>query len=109
MDNAGEHSTWRKYYINVCRPLNPVPGCDRYTSACQMKYENNQVSLLPLSSCAAYGAHTLLGGGGYFGIPRSKQAWLLHRNQGISVNSPAPAVTVVSQFRCAERLGVGDF
>ncbi|KAI5938484.1 Cation-independent mannose-6-phosphate receptor [Manis javanica] len=44
MDNAGEHSTWRKYYINVCRPLNPVPGCDRYTSACQMKYENNQGS-----------------------------------------------------------------
>ncbi|KAK2501049.1 hypothetical protein MC885_011037 [Smutsia gigantea] len=44
IDNAGEHSTWRKYYINVCRPLNPVPGCDRYASACQMKYENNQGS-----------------------------------------------------------------
>lgn len=51
MDNAGEHSTWRKYYINVCRPLNPVPGCDRYASVCQMKYKNDQVSLafaLPL-------------------------------------------------------------
>lgn len=45
MDNAGEHSTWRKYYINVCRPLNPVPGCDRYASVCQMKYKNDQVSL----------------------------------------------------------------
>ncbi|XP_045356158.1 cation-independent mannose-6-phosphate receptor [Leopardus geoffroyi] len=44
MDNAGERSTWRKYYINVCRPLNPVPGCDRYASACQMKYKNDQGS-----------------------------------------------------------------
>ncbi|KAF6364588.1 insulin like growth factor 2 receptor [Rhinolophus ferrumequinum] len=44
MDNAGERNTWRKYYINVCRPLNPVPGCDRYASACQMKYENGQGS-----------------------------------------------------------------
>lgn len=44
MDSAGEHSMWRKYYINVCRPLNPVPGCDRYAAACQMKYVNDQVS-----------------------------------------------------------------
>nr|XP_045014516.1 cation-independent mannose-6-phosphate receptor [Jaculus jaculus] len=45
MDNSREHVTWRKYYINVCRPLNPVPGCDRYASACQMKYRNDQGSL----------------------------------------------------------------
>uniref|UniRef100_A0A673TKJ8 Cation-independent mannose-6-phosphate receptor n=1 Tax=Suricata suricatta TaxID=37032 RepID=A0A673TKJ8_SURSU len=44
MDNAGERSTWRKYYLNVCRPLNPVPGCDRYAAACQMKYKNDQGS-----------------------------------------------------------------
>ncbi|XP_047625757.1 cation-independent mannose-6-phosphate receptor [Phacochoerus africanus] len=44
LDSAGPHSTWRKYYINVCRPLNPVPGCDRYASACQMKYESHQGS-----------------------------------------------------------------
>ncbi|XP_023555112.1 cation-independent mannose-6-phosphate receptor [Octodon degus] len=42
MDKSGEHIRWRKYYINVCRPLNRVPGCDRYASACQMKYEKNQ-------------------------------------------------------------------
>uniref|UniRef100_W5NFE2 Insulin-like growth factor 2 receptor n=1 Tax=Lepisosteus oculatus TaxID=7918 RepID=W5NFE2_LEPOC len=29
----------RKYYINVCRPLNHIPGCDRYASVCEMKYE----------------------------------------------------------------------
>lgn len=43
LDNGGARSTWRKYYINVCRPLNPVPGCDRYASACQMKYQGEQV------------------------------------------------------------------
>ncbi|XP_012590642.1 PREDICTED: cation-independent mannose-6-phosphate receptor [Condylura cristata] len=42
MDNAGERSTWRKYYINVCRPLKPVPGCERYAAACQMKYDKSQ-------------------------------------------------------------------
>ncbi|XP_043858247.1 cation-independent mannose-6-phosphate receptor isoform X1 [Dromiciops gliroides] len=44
MDNFGEHSTWKKYYINICRPLNPIPGCDRNASACQMKYEKDQDS-----------------------------------------------------------------
>ncbi|XP_019519312.1 PREDICTED: cation-independent mannose-6-phosphate receptor [Hipposideros armiger] len=55
MDNAGEHNTWRKYYINVCRPLNPVPGCDRYASACQMKYENSQGSYSEVVSISNLG------------------------------------------------------
>ncbi|GAB1300523.1 Cation-independent mannose-6-phosphate receptor [Apodemus speciosus] len=44
MENSREYITRRKYYLNVCRPLNPVPGCDRYASVCQMKYENSQGS-----------------------------------------------------------------
>uniref|UniRef100_A0A8C7K5E3 Insulin-like growth factor 2 receptor n=1 Tax=Oncorhynchus kisutch TaxID=8019 RepID=A0A8C7K5E3_ONCKI len=32
----------RKYYINVCRPLNAVQGCDRRASVCQMKYQPQQ-------------------------------------------------------------------
>ncbi|XP_052025662.1 cation-independent mannose-6-phosphate receptor isoform X3 [Apodemus sylvaticus] len=44
MENSREYITRRKYYLNVCRPLNPVPGCDRYASVCQMKYENRQGS-----------------------------------------------------------------
>ncbi|KAM4815966.1 cation-independent mannose-6-phosphate receptor [Urocitellus parryii] len=55
MDNSGEHVTWRKYYINVCRPLNPVPGCDRYTSACQMKYEKDQGSFTEVVSVSNLG------------------------------------------------------
>ncbi|XP_028996555.1 cation-independent mannose-6-phosphate receptor isoform X2 [Betta splendens] len=34
----------KKYYINVCRPINPVTGCDRHASVCQMKYINDQGS-----------------------------------------------------------------
>uniref|UniRef100_A0A673X295 Insulin-like growth factor 2 receptor n=1 Tax=Salmo trutta TaxID=8032 RepID=A0A673X295_SALTR len=30
----------RKYYINVCRPLNAVQGCDRQASVCQIKYQH---------------------------------------------------------------------
>lgn len=28
----------KKYYINVCRPINPVHGCNHHASVCQMKY-----------------------------------------------------------------------
>uniref|UniRef100_A0A8C5VW34 Cation-independent mannose-6-phosphate receptor n=1 Tax=Microcebus murinus TaxID=30608 RepID=A0A8C5VW34_MICMU len=55
MDTSGEHVTWRKYYINVCRPLNPVPGCDRYASACQMKYEKDQDSFAEAVSISNLG------------------------------------------------------
>lgn len=33
----------KKYYINVCRPINPIPGCDQHASVCQMKYTLEQV------------------------------------------------------------------
>ncbi|CAI9545138.1 unnamed protein product, partial [Staurois parvus] len=32
------HEKRRKYYINVCRSLIPVIGCDPFTSVCQMEY-----------------------------------------------------------------------
>ncbi|XP_077408147.1 cation-independent mannose-6-phosphate receptor [Vanacampus margaritifer] len=32
----------RKYYINICRPINAVQGCDRHASVCQMKYTTSQ-------------------------------------------------------------------
>ncbi|KAK5852634.1 hypothetical protein PBY51_006486 [Eleginops maclovinus] len=28
----------KKYYINICRPINPVMGCDRHASVCQTQY-----------------------------------------------------------------------
>ncbi|XP_051868030.1 cation-independent mannose-6-phosphate receptor [Pristis pectinata] len=36
----------KKYYINVCRPLNPVQGCDRHAAVCQMKYERDATGAL---------------------------------------------------------------
>uniref|UniRef100_A0A3Q4GTY1 Insulin-like growth factor 2 receptor n=1 Tax=Neolamprologus brichardi TaxID=32507 RepID=A0A3Q4GTY1_NEOBR len=33
----------KKYYINVCRPISPVHGCDRDASICEMKYVTKQV------------------------------------------------------------------
>uniref|UniRef100_A0A6Q2XKG2 Insulin-like growth factor 2 receptor n=1 Tax=Esox lucius TaxID=8010 RepID=A0A6Q2XKG2_ESOLU len=41
MDQANPDDR-RKYYINVCRPLNPVLGCERQASVCQMKYQIQQ-------------------------------------------------------------------
>uniref|UniRef100_A0A673MU85 Cation-independent mannose-6-phosphate receptor-like n=1 Tax=Sinocyclocheilus rhinocerous TaxID=307959 RepID=A0A673MU85_9TELE len=35
----------RKYYINICRPLKAVPGCDRKASVCEVKFEVDKVSL----------------------------------------------------------------
>ncbi|XP_007943478.1 cation-independent mannose-6-phosphate receptor [Orycteropus afer afer] len=55
MDNAGARATWRKYYINVCRPLNPVPGCDRFASACEMKYKREQGSSSEIVSISNLG------------------------------------------------------
>ncbi|XP_051816613.1 cation-independent mannose-6-phosphate receptor isoform X1 [Acanthochromis polyacanthus] len=34
----------KKYYINICRPINPIPGCDHEASVCQMKYITEQGS-----------------------------------------------------------------
>uniref|UniRef100_A0A3Q3MKC2 Insulin-like growth factor 2 receptor n=1 Tax=Mastacembelus armatus TaxID=205130 RepID=A0A3Q3MKC2_9TELE len=34
----------KKYYINICRPINPVPGCDQHASVCQTKYISEQGS-----------------------------------------------------------------
>uniref|UniRef100_A0A5F9C0Z7 Cation-independent mannose-6-phosphate receptor n=1 Tax=Oryctolagus cuniculus TaxID=9986 RepID=A0A5F9C0Z7_RABIT len=50
LDNSGERMSWRKYYINVCRPLNPVPGCDRFAAACQMKFQRDQDSYTEVAS-----------------------------------------------------------
>uniref|UniRef100_A0A8C0J7F8 Insulin like growth factor 2 receptor n=1 Tax=Chelonoidis abingdonii TaxID=106734 RepID=A0A8C0J7F8_CHEAB len=54
MDNS-EPNERRKYYINVCRPLIPVAGCDRYASGCQMKFEKNDDSFSETTSISNLG------------------------------------------------------
>ncbi|XP_013921730.1 PREDICTED: cation-independent mannose-6-phosphate receptor [Thamnophis sirtalis] len=41
MDNSGEN-VHKKYYINVCRPLNSIPGCDRRASICEMTFKRGE-------------------------------------------------------------------
>ncbi|KAJ0026800.1 hypothetical protein NQD34_017800 [Periophthalmus magnuspinnatus] len=45
----------KKYYINVCRPINPVQGCDRHASVCQMKYVIEQGSVKEVVSVSNMG------------------------------------------------------
>ncbi|XP_068609541.1 cation-independent mannose-6-phosphate receptor [Brachionichthys hirsutus] len=45
----------KKYYINVCRPINPVPGCDPHASVCQMKYTLDQGSTKEVVSVSNMG------------------------------------------------------
>ncbi|KAM4694239.1 cation-independent mannose-6-phosphate receptor [Discoglossus pictus] len=33
----------KKYYINVCRSIIPVPGCDRFASVCQTEYSKSDI------------------------------------------------------------------
>lgn len=35
----------KKYHINICRPLNPVAGCDRHASVCQTEYIVEKVTV----------------------------------------------------------------
>uniref|UniRef100_A0A8C4YYE4 Insulin-like growth factor 2 receptor n=1 Tax=Gadus morhua TaxID=8049 RepID=A0A8C4YYE4_GADMO len=44
MDQSDPTNNYYKYYINVCRPITAVIGCDRLASACQKKYEIQQGS-----------------------------------------------------------------
>ncbi|XP_065487218.1 cation-independent mannose-6-phosphate receptor [Caloenas nicobarica] len=54
MDNS-RASERKKYYINVCRPLLAVPGCDRRASVCQMEYRHDHVSYSEVTSISNLG------------------------------------------------------
>lgn len=41
--DLSDSNNLKKYYINVCRPISPVHGCDRDASICEMKYVTKQV------------------------------------------------------------------
>lgn len=43
--DLSEPNNLKKYYINICRPLNAVPGCDHHASVCQMDYTYEQGSM----------------------------------------------------------------
>uniref|UniRef100_A0A672Q5X8 Cation-independent mannose-6-phosphate receptor-like n=1 Tax=Sinocyclocheilus grahami TaxID=75366 RepID=A0A672Q5X8_SINGR len=43
--HTSDPSSLRKYYINICRPLKAVPGCDRKASVCEVKFEVDKEGL----------------------------------------------------------------
>uniref|UniRef100_A0AAX7UFT6 MRH domain-containing protein n=1 Tax=Astatotilapia calliptera TaxID=8154 RepID=A0AAX7UFT6_ASTCA len=43
--DLSDSNNLKKYYINVCRPISPVHGCDRDASICEMKYVTKQGSV----------------------------------------------------------------
>uniref|UniRef100_A0A8C2E6T2 Insulin-like growth factor 2 receptor n=1 Tax=Cyprinus carpio TaxID=7962 RepID=A0A8C2E6T2_CYPCA len=40
----------RKYYINICRPLKAVPGCDGRASVCEVKFEEGRSEKVEVSN-----------------------------------------------------------
>ncbi|KAM9355931.1 cation-independent mannose-6-phosphate receptor [Pholidichthys leucotaenia] len=60
------HSNWqvmdltnrgkpRKYYINICRPINPVLNCSRDASVCQVEYQTSQSTPVEVMSVSNMG------------------------------------------------------
>ncbi|KAH0622428.1 hypothetical protein JD844_024730, partial [Phrynosoma platyrhinos] len=49
MDNS-EQDKRKKYYINVCRPLNPIPGCQRRASVCEVTYHGGESTVSSVSN-----------------------------------------------------------
>ncbi|XP_022089875.1 cation-independent mannose-6-phosphate receptor-like [Acanthaster planci] len=42
VDDSDLYGNRKKYYINVCRPVNPVKGCGAFAGACQTEFNNSQ-------------------------------------------------------------------
>lgn len=42
--DLSDTASLKKYHINICRPLNPVAGCDRHASVCQTQYIVEEVT-----------------------------------------------------------------
>lgn len=53
--DLSDSNNLKKYYINVCRPISPVHGCDRDASICEMKYVTKQGSVEEVVSVSNMG------------------------------------------------------
>uniref|UniRef100_A0A8D2Q893 Insulin like growth factor 2 receptor n=1 Tax=Varanus komodoensis TaxID=61221 RepID=A0A8D2Q893_VARKO len=40
--DTSEPEALKKYYISICRPLNPIPGCNMRASVCEMTYHRGK-------------------------------------------------------------------
>ncbi|XP_071800837.1 cation-independent mannose-6-phosphate receptor-like [Asterias amurensis] len=46
VDDSDPHGDRKKYYINVCRPINPVKGCGAFAGVCQTEFNNDEESVV---------------------------------------------------------------
>ncbi|XP_006264642.3 cation-independent mannose-6-phosphate receptor [Alligator mississippiensis] len=98
MDNS-EPNQRRKYYINICRPLIPVPGCDRHASVCQMKYERDYDSISEVPSISNLGVASK-----GLVIERPGRVLLTYTGGSVCINADGQNIsyTTVIHFTCSE-------
>uniref|UniRef100_A0A8C5X5U1 Insulin like growth factor 2 receptor n=1 Tax=Malurus cyaneus samueli TaxID=2593467 RepID=A0A8C5X5U1_9PASS len=76
----------KKYYINVCRPLIAVPGCDRRASVCQMKYKPDSYSEVTSISNLGVASKELV-------IERPGHVSLTYANGSVCINAEGKKTT----------------
>ncbi|NWU92230.1 MPRI protein, partial [Upupa epops] len=97
MDNSrpGER---KKYYINVCRPLIAVPGCDRRASVCQMEYQHGQVPYSEVTSISNLGVASK-----ELKVERPGHVFLTYANGSVCIDADGKKTTytTIIHFVCS--------
>ncbi|XP_062345985.1 cation-independent mannose-6-phosphate receptor [Cinclus cinclus] len=97
MDNS-RPSERKKYYINVCRPLIAVPGCDRRASVCQMEYRHVSGSFSEVTSISNLGVASK-----ELVIERPGHVSLTYANGSVCINADGKTTTYTTtiHFVCS--------
>ncbi|XP_062428306.1 cation-independent mannose-6-phosphate receptor isoform X2 [Rhea pennata] len=97
MDNS-RPSERKKYYINVCRPLIAVPGCDRRASVCQMEYQLDHDSFFEVTSISNLGVASK-----ELVVERRGHISLSYTNGSVCINAEGQkaAYTTTIHFTCS--------
>uniref|UniRef100_A0A8C4P4C4 Insulin like growth factor 2 receptor n=1 Tax=Dromaius novaehollandiae TaxID=8790 RepID=A0A8C4P4C4_DRONO len=97
MDNS-RPSERKKYYINVCRPLIAVPGCDRRASVCQMEYQHDHDSFSEVTSISNLGVASK-----ELVVERPGHVSLTYANGSVCINADGKkgSYTTTIHFACS--------
>ncbi|OXB70385.1 UNVERIFIED_CONTAM: hypothetical protein H355_002798, partial [Colinus virginianus] len=97
MDNS-EPNERKKYYINVCRPLLAVPGCDRRASVCQMEYRHDHGSYYEVTSISNLGVASK-----ELVVERLGHIFLTYANGSVCINADGKktSYTTTIHFACS--------
>uniref|UniRef100_A0A8B9CPG0 Insulin like growth factor 2 receptor n=1 Tax=Anser brachyrhynchus TaxID=132585 RepID=A0A8B9CPG0_9AVES len=97
MDNS-RPSERKKYYINVCRPLLAVPGCDRRASVCQVEYQHDRDSYYEATSISNLGVASK-----ELVVERPRHILLTYSNGSVCINADGKMTTYTTtiHFVCS--------